>query len=378
MYLITGAGGGVGGVSRTVVELLLDGGERVRAMVHRDDERAQQLRALGADVVVGDLTRAPDIVDALAGVRRMFFNMSVSADYLLATAEVCAVAKERGHLDALVNMSQMTVSQMTLTSTSESEHQRLHWLAEHVLNWSGLPVIHVRPTVFLQNPLFSMLGAQSVRDRGVLALPFEAGRTSPVAAADVAAVVAAILLEPADRIGAVYELTGPEALDMDGLVNNAANALAQPLGEMTADALAKSHEVNLRGPVLLVQAALPHLKASSHASVVNMISTGAFNFAPGTAIYSSNKAALMSFTRSMAAEYASAGIRVNAIAPGPVDTDMMRNNPPEAIARMANSNLMKRLAKPDEMVGAALMLATDAGSYLTGTVIIADGGGTPR
>ncbi len=86
----------------------------------------------------------------------------------------------------------------------------------------------------------------------------------------------------------------------------------------------------------------------------------------------------MSFTRSMAAEYASDGIRVNAIAPGPVDTDMMRNNPQEAIDHMAGATLMKRLATPDEMVGAALLLASDAGSYMTGTVIIADGGGTPR
>ena len=223
MYLITGAGGGVGSVSRTVVELLLDGGEPVRAMVRRDDERAQQLRAGGADVVIGDLTRAADIVDAMAGVRRMFFNMSVSADYLLATAEVCAVALERGHLDVIVNMSQMTVSQMTLTSTGESEHQRLHWLAEHVINWSGLPAIHVRPTVFLENPLFSMLGARTVKDRGVLALPFGTGRTSPIAAADVAAVVAAILRDPADRIGAVYELTGPQALDIDGLAEQYAD-----------------------------------------------------------------------------------------------------------------------------------------------------------
>ncbi len=165
---------------------------------------------------------------------------------------------------------------------------------------------------------------------------------------------------------------------IDVVVNNAANALTQPVGEMTAEALTKSYEVNVRGPVFLVQAALPHLKASSHAAVINMISVGAFNFAPGTAIYSSNKAALMSFTRSMAAEYASAGIRVNAIAPGPVDTDMMRNNPQEAIDRMSVSMLMKRLAQPDEMVGAALLLASDAGSYMTGTVIIADGGGTPR
>lgn len=181
-----------------------------------------------------------------------------------------------------------------------------------------------------------------------------------------------------DDLEALVARTVEEFGGIDVVVNNAANALAQPLGEMTADALTKSYEVNLRGPVFLVQAALPHLKASSHAAVVNMISVGAFNFAPFTAIYSSNKAALMSFTRSMAAEFAQFGIRVNAIAPGPVDTDMMRNNPQSAIDLMANSTLLKRLASPDEMVGAALLLASDAGSYMTGTVIIADGGGTPR
>ena len=229
MYLITGAGGGVGSVSRTVVESLLGDGGQVRAMVRRDDERAQQLRELGADVVVGDLTRASDIVDALAGVRRMFFNMSVSAEFLLATAEVCAAATERGHLDVLVNMSQRTVSQMTLTSTGESEHQRMHWLGEHVINWSGLPAIHVRPTVFLENPLFSMIGARTVKDRGVLALPFGRGRTSPIAAADVAAVVTTILRDPRGHIGAVYELTGPEALDIAGLAEEYFAALGRPI-----------------------------------------------------------------------------------------------------------------------------------------------------
>ena len=227
MYLITGAGGGVGSVSRRVVELLLDNGEHVRAMVRRDDDRADQLRALGAEVVVGDLTRAGDIVAAMQGAGRMFFNMSVSADYLLATAEVCAVALERGQLAAIVNMSQMTVSQMTLTSTGESHHQRLHWLAEHVLNWSGLPVIHVRPTAFLDNPLFTILAAPTIRDRGVLVLPFGTGRTSPIAAADVARAVAALLRDPADRIGSVYELTGPEVLDIDGLAEQYARGLGR-------------------------------------------------------------------------------------------------------------------------------------------------------
>jgi uncharacterized protein YbjT (DUF2867 family) len=229
MYLITGAGGGIGSVSRRVVQLLLDGREPVRAMVRRDDDRADRLRAMGADVVVGDLTRAGDIVDAMDGATRMFFNMSVSPDYLRATAEVCAVALDRGHLDVIVNMSQMTVSQMTLTSTGESKQHRLHWLAEHVLNWSGLPVIHVRPTVFLDNPLLTFLAKPGVRERGVLTLPFGTGRTSPISADDVARVVAAVLRDPADRIGRVFELTGPEVLDIDGLAEQYSRALNRPI-----------------------------------------------------------------------------------------------------------------------------------------------------
>ncbi|MBW8712091.1 MAG: hydroxylase [Mycobacterium sp.] len=155
--------------------------------------------------------------------------MSVSPDYLRATTEVCGVALERGHLDVIVNMSQMTVSQMTLTSTDESKQHRLHWLAEHVLNWSGLPVIHVRPTVFLDNPLFTLMASQTVRERGVLALPFGTGRTSPIAADDVAHVVSALLRQPTDRIGEVFELTGPEVLDINGLAEQYSRALKRPI-----------------------------------------------------------------------------------------------------------------------------------------------------
>jgi len=245
MYLITGAGGGIGSISRRVVQLLLDGGAQVRAMVRRNDDRADQLRAMGADVIVGDLTSAGDIVAAMDGASRMFFNMSVSPDYLSATAEVCAVALDRGHLDVVVNMSQMTVSQMTLTSTDQSKQHRLHWLAEHVLNWSGLPVIHVRPTVFLDNPLFTLLASQTVRERGVLVLPFGTGRTSPIAADDVARVVATLLRDPADRIGQIYELTGPELLDENGLAEQYTRALKRsisaedlPLDKWERDVLA--------------------------------------------------------------------------------------------------------------------------------------------
>ena len=165
---------------------------------------------------------------------------------------------------------------------------------------------------------------------------------------------------------------------VDIVVNNAANALAQPIGQFTPEAWQKSFDVNLRGPVFLVQAALPHLERSEHAAVVNVISAGAFLFSANVAMYSAAKAALMSFTRSMAADFAPRGIRVNALAPGTVDTDMVRANSPDAQRAMANASPMRRAAHPDEMVGPVLFLASDASSFMTGQVLLVDGGLTPH
>lgn len=212
--LVTGAAGRVGAVGRTVVEILRRRGPPVRALVRSEDERSKALRAVGAEVVVGDLTRAEDIARALTGCRRMFFGMSVSASYLEATVTAAAVARERGDLEAFVNISQMTVSQMSLPAMTDSPQQRQHWLGEQVLNWSGLPVVHVRATVFLQNPFFSAWAAESIARDGTIRLPFGAGRTSPVDARDVAEVIAAVLASPAGHIGKVYELTGPRSQDM--------------------------------------------------------------------------------------------------------------------------------------------------------------------
>jgi uncharacterized protein YbjT (DUF2867 family) len=228
-YLVTGAGGGVGGVGRIVVDELLASGQTVRAMVHREDARAEALRESGAHVVVGDLTDPVAVADALDGVTRMFFSMSVSASYLEATTVVCSLAADMTDLDVLVNMSQMTVSQMTPTSTTESHQQRLHWLAEHVIDWSPIPAVQIRPTVFLENPLFTILAARSIREQQVLALPFGSGRTSPIAASDVADAVSAVLRNPAEHIGAVYELTGPTILDVDGLAAQYGSALGRDI-----------------------------------------------------------------------------------------------------------------------------------------------------
>jgi NAD(P)H dehydrogenase (quinone) len=227
--LVTGAAGRVGAVGRTVVELLRRRSLPVRAFVHREDERADTLRKTGAEVVVGDLTRTEDVARALEGAQRMYLGMSVSAEYLTAVVTVAAVARERGELDALVNISQMTVSQMSLMRMTSSSQQRQHWLAEQVLDWSGLPVVHIRPTVFLENPLFFTWAAESIARDGTIRLPFGTGRSSPIAARDVAAVVATVLAEPAAHVGKVHELTGPRSQDMNGIAAEYASALGQPI-----------------------------------------------------------------------------------------------------------------------------------------------------
>jgi NAD(P)-dependent dehydrogenase (short-subunit alcohol dehydrogenase family) len=181
-----------------------------------------------------------------------------------------------------------------------------------------------------------------------------------------------------DAVNALVDRTVDAFGGVDIIVNNAANALTQPLGEFTVEAWQKSFDVNLRGPVFLVQAALPHLERSEHASIVNVISAGAFLFSANVAMYAAAKAALMSFTRSMAADFAPRGIRVNALAPGTVDTDMVRANTPEMQQAMANAGFMRRAATPDEMVGPVLYLASDASSFMTGQVVLVDGGLVPH
>jgi uncharacterized protein YbjT (DUF2867 family) len=122
--LVTGAAGRVGAVGRAVTELLLNQGKAVRAMVRTEDERAQALRALGAEVVVGNLLDLDSMHRVIAGCETMYFLMSVSDAYLAA-----AVAKHHG-VKAFINMSQMTVSQMSITETTPSPQHKLHWLAD--------------------------------------------------------------------------------------------------------------------------------------------------------------------------------------------------------------------------------------------------------
>lgn len=225
--LVTGAAGRVGAIGRTLTQLLIGQGHSVRAMVRKEDERAEALRAMGAEVVIGNLLDLADMHRIIQGCESIYFGMSVSDAYLAATVNVAAVARHHG-VKAFVNMSQMTLSQMSITETTDSPQHKLHWLAEQALEWSGLPVINVRPTVFLEG-FFLRFSAQSVKQDNQIRLPFGNGKTSPIAADDVARAVAAILSSPGVHIGKTYHLTGPRSENMDFYAQEYAQALGRPI-----------------------------------------------------------------------------------------------------------------------------------------------------
>jgi uncharacterized protein YbjT (DUF2867 family) len=225
--LVTGAAGDIGAIGRNVTELLIAKGHKVRALVRREDQRAEALRQLGAEVVQGDLTDLTSMHKAIEGCSRIYFGMSISTTYLEATINTAAVARHHG-VDAFVNMSQMTVSEMSITKSTDSPQQKLHWLAEQALAWSGLPVVTVRPTVFLEG-FFLRLAAMSVRENDELALPLGSGKTSPISALDVSNVVATILDNPSRHIGHVYNLTGFESADLEHYAQVFSEALGRTI-----------------------------------------------------------------------------------------------------------------------------------------------------
>jgi uncharacterized protein YbjT (DUF2867 family) len=179
--------------------------------------------------VVADLTKSEEVFPALQGCKRVFFNMSVSSQYLEASTVMAAAARATSGIELLVNMSQMTVSEMDLMHVTDSTQHRLQWLSEQVLQWSGVPVTHLRPTVFQENPLFWRFAAQSIENSGTIRLPFGRSRTSPISANDVAEVAAKILLEPSKYSGRALEITGPRSVDMYDLAEEYSTALGRSI-----------------------------------------------------------------------------------------------------------------------------------------------------
>ena len=155
------------------------------------------------------------------------------------------------------------------------------------------------------------------------------------------------------------------------LVNNAGVLHRASLGEETPAAFEGSWRVNCLGPFLGIQAALPHLREADGASIVNTCSTGAIRPFPHHSAYGSSKWALRGLTQVAAVELAAAGIRVNAVFPGPVDTPMLDD---ATQARLAAHALMGRIGRPVDIADAVAFLVSEHASFITGSELTVDGG----
>jgi len=222
--LVTGAAGSVGSTARVAIAVLLEQGHRVRAMVRKLDSRADALRELGG--VVADMLDIVAVRSAMVGCSVVYFTMSVSPNYLEAAANVAVTAKSLG-VKAFVSLSQMTLSQMSETETTSSPQQKQEWLAQQMFQWSGLPMVYLRPTAFFE--IFLLQAAKGIRDDNAIRLPFADGKTSPIAAADVGTAAALVLANPEPHIGKIYDLTGPESLTLVELAREFSSALGRTI-----------------------------------------------------------------------------------------------------------------------------------------------------
>jgi NAD(P)H dehydrogenase (quinone) len=215
--LVAGATGATGSVA---TKLLLEKGFPVRAFVHKDDERARRLQALGAELFVGDLLDFRTVRRAFEGIKRAYFVYPIRPGLVQATAHYAQAALE-AKAEFIVNLSQRTARPDALSDVALQ-----HWLAERVFDWAGTPVAHLRPTIF-NEWLLDM--RKSIRD-GHYCVPFgTTGKFAPISTEDQGAVIAEILADPESHGGQTYFLLGPVELTPPEVAEIVSQTLGKPV-----------------------------------------------------------------------------------------------------------------------------------------------------
>lgn len=216
--LITGATGATGNAAvKEALALGLD----VHAMVRTHDARSAALQAQGATIVTGDINNINSLRAAMQGIAAAYFVWPVQEGLIAATVNFAQAAKEAG-VQTIINLSQRSANR---ESTSDS--CRDTYISEQVFNWSGVPVVHLRPTLFLEWLMYPW--QQPYLQQGVLRIPAGKGRHSPIAAADQGRVIAALLKNADGHIGSTINLSGPVEMDHEQMAAELSEALGRKI-----------------------------------------------------------------------------------------------------------------------------------------------------
>jgi NAD(P)H dehydrogenase (quinone) len=219
LVLIAGATGATGGFA---LDQLLAKGTKIRALVHTDDERAAKLRARGVDIAVGNLEEFQAVQAAMVGVHAAYFVYPLEPQILKATAYFAEAAKEAG-VSAILNMSQRTARIDAVSHAAQD-----HWFSERVFDWSGVPVTHLRPTLFMEWLLYPFQ-LPIISGHSAILLPGGNGRHAPVAAFDQGRVIATILMNPAPHAGKTYHLYGPDEMTYGEIARAVGEAIGKAI-----------------------------------------------------------------------------------------------------------------------------------------------------
>ncbi len=246
----------------------------------------------------------------------------------------------------------------------------------------------------LEGSVAIVTGAAGGVGRAVVRLLLEAGAS--VVAEDIDPSV--VELETADArvaavVGDVADATTARAAvavalerfgRLDVLVNNAARFLLKPVLETTDEEWDGVLRTNVRGVFLHCREALPHLAASDGGAIVNVASISGVVGLTDQVAYSASKGAIVQLTRQLAVEWSPRGVRVNAVAPGAIDTPFLRNalvgvpDVDEVLGQIAASHPLGRISEPDEIAESILFLASPRARFVSGAILMADGGYTAQ
>ncbi|MDN3548854.1 NmrA family NAD(P)-binding protein [Mucilaginibacter aquaedulcis] len=195
--------GGTGPSGSNAIKSLLELQIPVRAMVRKLDDRSAALSAQGVEVVIGDMNDFNSVSAAMKGVNRAFFVYPVQAGLIQATSYFAQAALEE-KLELVVN-----ISQRTSTRNVPSKSAQDHWIAERLLDRSGVPVTHLQPTLFME---WLAYFAQEIKENNRFISPFGEARYGAINSEDIGRVGAAILAKPEGHAGKTYRIYGPEEL----------------------------------------------------------------------------------------------------------------------------------------------------------------------